>query len=138
MDMQKVNIIISRATDGTYTLYCADCAALFGMGKSIDEAIAELKETLRISKEEIGRESAAFYPDWLDGEYEFSIRWDVQDFLTYYAGIITPAALGRISGINPKQIWSYMHGKSKPRKAQTQKIELALHKLGNELLNATF
>jgi len=135
--MEKVNIIISRAKDGTYSACCFDCASLFGMGDSIEEALCELKETLRITKEEIGKETAAFYPDWLDKEYEFIVKWDIQDMLTYYAGIITPSALGRISGINPKQIWAYMHGKSKPRKAQTERIELALHKLGRELLNTS-
>lgn len=137
-DMEKVIINISRAKDGTYTAHSADCTALFGMGGTVDEALAELRETLRITKEEIGREHAAFYPDWLDGEYEFITKWAVEDMLTYYAGIITPAALGRISGINPKQIWAYMHGLSKPRKAQADKIESALHKLGSELMNASF
>lgn len=136
--MEKVIIKISKAEDGTYTAYCVDCTALFGMGNTVDEAVAELRETLRLTKEEIGKENAAFYPEWLDREYEFTIRWDIEDMLTYYAGIITPAALGRISGINPKQIWAYMHGKSKPRKAQTEKIESALHKLGSELMSATF
>ena len=136
--MEKVIVNISRAKDGTYTAYCADCTPLIGMGDNVDEAVAELKETIRITKEEIGRENAAFYPEWLDKEFEFVLKWDMEDLLTYYAGIITPAALGRISGINPKQIWAYMHGKSKPRKAQTEKIELALHKLGSELLSASF
>ena len=136
--MEKVKVIVSRAKDGTYTAYCEDCTPLIGMGDTVAEAMGELKETLRITKEEIGRESAAFYPDWLDGEYEFTTKWDVQDLLTYYSGIITPAALGRISGIHPKQIWSYMHGHSKPRKAQVDKIEVALHKLGNELISASF
>ena len=137
-DMEKVIINVSRAKDGTYTAHCADCTALFGMGDTMDEALAELRETLRITREEIGRDKAAFYPDWIDGEYEFITKWAVEDMLTYYAGIITPAALGRISGINPKQIWAYMHGISKPRKAQTEKIEHALHKLGRELTNASF
>lgn len=136
--MEKVSIIISRAKDGTYSAYCADSVTLIGMGDSIDEAVEDLRETLRITKEEIGRETAAFYPEWLDKEYEFVIKWDIQDLLSYYAGIITPSALGRISGINPKQIWAYMHGKSKPRKAQTERIEIALHKLGSELLNTSF
>lgn len=136
--MEKVIIIISRAKDGTYSTYCADHPALFGMGDTVDQALTELKETIRITKEEIGKEFAAVYPDWIDGEYKFLLKWDISDLLEYYAGVITPAALGRISGINPKQIWSYMHGKSKPRKAQRAKIELALHKLGSELLSTIF
>lgn len=136
--MEKIKIIISRSKDGTYTAYCSDAVTLFGMGDSIEESIAELRETLRITKEEIGRKDAPVYPQWLDGQYEFVIKWDIQDLMAYYAGIITPSALGRLSGINPKQIWSYMHGKSKPRKSQTEKIETALHKLGAELMNTTF
>ena len=58
--------------------------------------------------------------------------------LEYYSGIITPTALGRLSGIHPKQLWAYQHGISKPRKKQVAKIESALHKLGRELLNTAF
>ena len=94
--------------------------------------------SIRITKEEIGREAAAVYPDWLDGEYEFEYKFDVQGLLEYYTGIITPTALGKLSGINPKQMWNYMHGVAKPRKAQIEKIETALHKLGHELINTSF
>jgi len=136
--MKRVNISISRAQDGTYSAYCSEHPVLLGMGESIADAICDLKETLRITKEEIGREHAAAYPEWLDEDYEFVVRWDIQDLLTYYAGIITPASLSRISGIHQKQLWSYMHGLSKPRKAQLDRIESALHKLGHELLNTSF
>ena len=136
--MTKVSIIFARAKDGTYSAYCEDAPMLFGMGDTAEDARKDLEETLRITKEEIGKESAGAYPDWLDGEYEFAPKWDVQAMLEYYAGIITPAALSRISGIHPKQLWSYLHGRSKPRKEQVCRIESALHKLGAELMNTSF
>jgi hypothetical protein len=58
--------------------------------------------------------------------------------MAYYSGIITPSALGRLSGINPKQVWAYMHGISKPRRAQLEKMESALHRLGQELTHTSF
>jgi hypothetical protein len=58
--------------------------------------------------------------------------------LRYYSGIITPTALGKMSGIHPKQLWSYMHGKSKPRQAQVARIENAIHQLGQQLLSISF
>ena len=85
-----------------------------------------------------GKEIAFIYPEWLDEEFEFQTRWNVKDLMAYYAGIITPSALGRLSGINPKQVWSYMHGESKPRKAQLQKMESALQRLGRELMHISF
>ncbi len=136
--MEKVKVMIDRAADGTYNVYCEDSPVIFGMGDTIEEAKADMLDTVRMTKEELGRESAAVYPDWLDKEYEFEYQFDVQGLLEYYAGIITPTALGKLAGINPKQMWNYMHGVSKPRKAQIQKIETALHRLGRELLNTTF
>lgn len=136
--MEKVRVIVDRAKDGTYNVYCEETPSFFGMGDTIEEAKAEMLESIRITREEIGREAAAVYPDWLDGEYEFEYKFDVQGLLEYYTGIITPTALGKLSGINPKQIWNYMHGVAKPRKAQIEKIETALHKLGHELINTSF
>ena len=135
--MKKVEIMISIGRDGFYSACCADHPSIFGAGATPGEAIEELEETLRIVKED-GKDSAIIYPEWLDGEYEFHFRWNVQDLMTYYAGIITPSAMGRLSGINPKQVWSYMHGKSKPRKAQLEKMSSALHRLGQELIHISF
>lgn len=76
--------------------------------------------------------------EWLDDGYEFVTHWDVRTMLEYYSGIITPTALGNLAGIHPKQLWSYLHGYTKPRKKQVAKIEKALHQLGKELMNTTF
>ena len=135
--MKQVDITICLAQDGTYSAYCNDHPALFGIGATANAAKESLLETLRITKE-FGREAAFIYPDWLDSEYEFLTHWDVRTMLEYYSGIITPTALGKMAGINPKQIWSYMHGLTKPRKAQIDKIESAVHNLGRELLNTCF
>jgi len=136
--MTIVDVNINIAQDGFYAAYCADHPSLFGGGETPASALAELKETLRILKEDIGKEAAALYPVWLDGEYEFIIHYDVRSFLEYYSGVITLTALGRLSGIHPKQLWAYANGVSKPRKAQVQKIESALHKLGSELQAVSF
>lgn len=129
--MRKVKVLMSIAPDGFYAAYCEDHPAIFGGGVTPGDAINELRETIRQYKE-LG-DKAAFHPDWFDEEYEFVFGWDIEDLMAYYAGVITPAALSRLSGIHPKQIWSYMHGKSKPRRAQLQKMESALHRLGSEL-----
>ena len=135
--MEKVQITINRAKDGTYSAYCNEHPALFGSGATPQKAKYELVETLRLVKED-GKEKAFIYPSWLDGEYELITNWDVQTMLEYYTGIITPTALGNISGIHPKQIWAYAHGISHPRKSQICKIQNAIHNLGRELLNSSF
>ncbi len=134
--MKTVEVSMSIAKDGFYSAYCTDHPSLFGSGNTPSEALEELNETLRIVRED-GKDMVPAYPDWLDGDYEFRTTWNVRDLMTYYAGIITPSALGRLSGINPKQVWSYMHGKSKPRKAQVDKIGAALNRLGQELIRVS-
>lgn len=94
--MIKVDVVVSVAKDGLYSVYCKDYPAIFGRGDTVEAAVAELKEMLRITRDELGRNSTLFYPEWLDKEYEFVMNWDVQDLLAYYAGVIKPALSGKV------------------------------------------
>ena len=134
--MRPVDITICLAADGTYSAYCNEHPALFGIGNTANQAKKSLEETLRLVKED-GKDAALFYPEWIEEDYTFMVHWDVRTMLEYYSGIITPTALGKLAGIHPKQIWSYMHGLSKPRRTQVLKIERAVHKLGHELVNTS-
>ena len=49
--MKQVDITICRADDGTYSAYCNEHPALFGMGDSPEQAKSELLETLRLTKD---------------------------------------------------------------------------------------
>lgn len=135
--MKKVTVIIERAKDGFYSAYCEDNPMLFGGGDSVSEAKEELNETIRLTRE-LGRESAGCWPEWFDEEHEFEYRIDVPSLMDYYEGVITPTGIGRMAGINPKQMWSYAHGLTKPRKAQKAKIQDALHRLGQDLCSISF
>ena len=53
-----------------------------------------------------------------------------------YGSFISLAGMERITGINQKQLWAYMHGRKKPRQAQKEKITNALHRFANELAAA--
>ena len=75
------------------------------------------------------------YPAFLDEEFEVLYKFDTESLLEYYSGILSLSGMERITGIHQKQLWSYLHGKSKPRKAQVAKIETGLHRFGNELIS---
>lgn len=70
----------------------------------------------------------------LKGSYELVYSFDTQSFLNYYKGILSFSALEKLIGINQKQLQHYSSGHRKPRPEQKKKIEAALHKLGQELL----
>lgn len=129
--MKQIQAIIERNADGGFGVYCTD-ETFTGMGETAEAAKQDMMDAMQHYVDSC-REDGFQYPAWLDGEYQIIYKFDTQSLLQYYAGIITPTALGRLSGINPKQLWSYMNGKSKPREPQVKKIEAALHKLGCEL-----
>lgn len=129
--MKKVEAIIERCTDGGYSIYCIN-EMFSGMGDTTEAAKQNMTDSIDFFVKGC-KEDNFQYPKWLDEPYEFVYKFDAQSLLQYYAGVITPSALGRITGINPKQLWSYAHGKSKPRPAQLQKIEQGLHNLAKEL-----
>jgi predicted RNase H-like HicB family nuclease len=129
--MKTIGAIIERANDGTFSVYCKD-EMFTGMGDSVEAAKQNMIEQMQFFKE-TSAEDGHEYPDFLDEDYEIVYKFDTQSLLEYYAGIITLAALERLTGINRKQLWSYMHGNSKPRKQQVDKIQNALHNLGKEL-----
>jgi hypothetical protein len=73
-------------------------------------------------------------PEILKGEYTIVYRYDTQSFLNYYNKIFSNVALERLTGINQKLLHHYSSGLKKPRAAQKKKIETALHRFGEELL----
>ena len=131
--MRKVEAVIERSTDGGCTIYCEN-EMFSGVGKSPDEAKADMLFQMKFFKE-TAIEKSFSYPAFLDEEFEVVYKFDTESLLQYYAGVITPAALERLSGIHQKQLWNYLHGRSKPRKQQIEKIEKALHNLGAELMS---
>jgi hypothetical protein len=110
--MKKIIAIIERSTDGTCTIFCEN-EMFSGIGKSPEEAKADMLFQMNFFKE-TAIENRFSYPAFLDSEFEVVYKFDTESLLQYYAGVITPAALERLSGIHQKQLWNYMHGRSKP------------------------
>lgn len=134
-NMKKVNAVISRSSDGFYGVHCFD-EMFSGGGNSAEEAKADMLEQMKFFKE-TAIEEGFEYPDFLDEEFEIVYSFDVKSVLEYYSGILSLAGLERVTGIHQKQLWSYLHGKSTPRKAQVDKIEAGLHNLGKELMSVS-
>jgi len=59
-------------------------------------------------------------------------------FLAYYSDKISLAGLGRLTGINRKQLNHYVTDVRKPSKKTVEKIEKSLHEFGKELSQVQF
>lgn len=131
--MKKVTVVIERA-ENNFSAYVQDVDGITATGESIDEiksSIINAIEEYKSACKNLGLE----VPAELKGDYEIAFELDIQSFLMIYQGIFTKSGLEKLTGINQKQLWHYANGVTKPRQAQRQKIESALHRLGNELLS---
>lgn len=131
--MNSITVIIERAEDN-FSAYVREVDGITATGKSIDEikasVIGAVEEFVAACKE-----LDCEIPEVLQGDYDISFELDIQSLLAIYEGIFTKAALEKLTGINQKQLWHYAKGASRPRPEQRRKIEVALHRLGNELVS---
>ena len=133
--MVILKAIIEKA-ENNYSAYFEGLDGVVSVGDTLEEIKANLTEALDVYIE-ASKEMGCKIPECLKGEYEIQFSMDVKSLLEYYEGIFTKAGLERLTGINQKQLWHYANGKSVPRRAQAQRIEKALHRLGAELLSVS-
>ena len=133
--MRKVNAIIERASDGSYSIYsdADDLSYLItGTGKTVAEAKKYFEggyEDMRRHYQKIGKPFT---------EVEMVYKYDMASFLSYYASSFTLAGLSRITGINQGQLSHYVTGRSVPTRKTVQKMENAIHAFADDLKSVQF
>lgn len=128
--MKTIKIIIEKSDDH-YDAYADNVRGIYAGGDTVAKVKQSVLDAIDLLKEFNDEDRL---PNILKGEYEIVYKFDTESLLNYYKGIINPVTLHRLTGINQKQLQHYASGHSKPRKAQREKIEKGLHKLGEELL----
>lgn len=134
MGKERHLIINICASDDSFGAYAENCPGIYVAGddiKEVKKGVCELIGNLKVLWPEDQ------WPEAIKENWPIIWHYDTQSLLKYYEGVITNAALERLTGINKKQLWNYAHGISKPRKQAVEKIEKALHSLGKELLEVS-
>lgn len=128
-----VKAVIERANDGTYTVYCTD-EIFSGAGETLAAAKEDMLEQMAFYKDTALRQGFK-YPAFLDGEFSVEYQVDARSLIKYYteSGIFSLAGLQKVTGINQKQLWSYLNG-TKPRKAQEERIVSGFYALSQDLM----
>ncbi|MCD7978106.1 MAG: hypothetical protein LUG51_13485 [Tannerellaceae bacterium] len=131
--MEKVLITVTKTDNG----YAAICELLEGWVVTVTGNFTQLQQQIKQSIEQYidwAKEDSEPYSPIFDSSYELIYKFDIQSLLCFYEKIFTKAALEHMTGINQKQLSHYACGRSKPRRAQEEKIINSLHELGRELL----
>jgi len=129
--MKKIEATFTRSKDGFYNVHC-NGEMFSGGGETLESAKEDMIEQMHFYKQ-TAVEDHFIYPSFLDENFEIVYKFDTASFLEYYTGILSLSGLERLTGIHQKQLWNYLHRKSKPRRKQVERIEQALHRFGSEL-----
>lgn len=133
----KANVIISRGKDGRYQAnmdyYEHLNFGLFGEGDSVEDTIADFNECVNDMKA-LFTDKGKPFPD----DLEFEFTYDTPSFLEYYSEKLSLAGLGRLTGINRKQLSHYLTGHRRPSPKTVKKIEESLHAFGKEISQVNF
>lgn len=130
MTKKTIKVIISWYP-GSFGASSDEIPGCVAAAEKINDVINEFEEGVRFHLEGLAPDEI---PECLKGEYQFEYEYTTQALLHRYDGILTRAALSRITGIDQKILGHYMTGYRTPRPARRQQIVNGLHQLGNELL----
>lgn len=131
--MEKIVVNVGKTPQG----YSASIDLLPGWILGTSGTFVDFKRELVESIEiylKWAKKDGKTYPAVLDENYEFEYKFDIESLLCFYNGIISRAAIARLTGINERQLGHYACGRSKPLPKQAAKIIDAMHQLGNELI----
>ena len=128
--METIKVIIEKTKD-MYSAYSENTPGIYAGGDTVEEVKQSVIDAIRLLKKYNTDENI---PEIIKKDYQIVYRFDTQSFLNYYNKVFSNVALERITGINQKLLHHYATGLKKPREPQRKKIEIALHKLGAELL----
>ena len=133
--MRKVNAVIERASDGTYSIYsdAEDLSYLItGTGKTVEEAKKCFSDGYADMKRYYEKEDKPFE------EVEMCYVYDMASFLSYYSKVLSLAGLSRLTGVNPQQLSHYVTGRRNPSPKTVKKIMDAIHAFGHDLSTVQF
>lgn len=133
--MRKVNAIIERASDGTFSIYsdADDLGYLVtGTGQTVEEAKKYFEGGYSDIKKSYERHGEPFT------EVEMVYQYDMASFLEYYTKAFSLVGLARITGINQGQLSHYVTGRRTPSARTKEKMQKAIHAFAEDLSAVNF
>ena len=129
---------IERSRTGYYSIYpdkdILDCAP-FGYGLTLEEAKKEFLRGIETFRE-MKREELGYVPKEID-ELVIDYRYDISTLFEEF-DFLNVSGFARYAGINASKMRQYASGTADPGVKASKKISVALQKIGETLMNASF
>ena len=131
--MNKVIVILEKTSDEGYSAYLPDLPGCISAGNSLSDIKESIQDAVNYHIEGM-REEHLEIPEIFQREYELTYKMDIASLFDWFSGVLTKSGISRLTGMNQSLISQYASGIKRPSSKQTRKIENALHRLGQELL----
>jgi len=127
----KTTALIEKGKDGTFGIFTPDLkSTIIGEGNTVAEAKADFRNSvneLLIYYKETGKQ----IPEELN-DIVFEYKYDVASLFNYY-DFINVSKFAKAAGINSSLMRQYKTGNQYISENQILKIEIALHKIAQEI-----
>lgn len=134
MESKKKIVMVIEKSEDFFSAYSENCDGIYAAGDSIEAVKADTYEAIDLIKKNLPEER---WPEEIRGEFDIEWKLDVQSFLEYYSKYMSLAGMERVTGINQKQLSTYLNRRAVPRRKQAERIVNGIHKFANELLSIT-
>ena len=125
--------IVELWDDGTYSIFVPDMKKhnLNAQGGSVSEAKEKLKEAIQDYIDMYANMGKPIPEEINHPDFEF--KYDMASFFNYF-DCLNASRLAEKAGVNASLIRQYKKGIKFASEKQSNKIQTAIHRLGNELL----
>lgn len=132
--MQKIKVLVGWE-EKNYSAVAEVNGVVVVTHKNFEMLKEEFAQALAFHIEESIKDGDELPQALKEGDYTLEYELQISALLHIYDGILTRAALAKVTGINQRQLGHYAQGIRTPRPQQREKIIQGFHKLGQEFLS---
>ena len=132
--MQKIKVLVGWE-EKNYSAVAEVNGVVVVTHKNFEMLKEEFAQALAFHIEESIKDGDELPQALKEGDYTLEYELQISALLHIYDGILTRAALAKVTGINQRQLGHYAQGIRTPRPQQREKIIQGFHKLGREFLS---
>ena len=132
--MDKVKVLISWSGNNYAATSTEVNGVVIATGKTLEKVKKEFESAFEFHLQGSLADGDDIPKNIQAGNFTFDYELHVSAILHDLDGVVTRAALSRVTGINEKQLGHYLSGFRHPRPEQRKKIISGVHELGHRLI----
>jgi hypothetical protein len=133
--MEKIKVTISWSGDNYAAISTDVNGVVIVTNKNLEGVKRDFESTFKFHVKSAVADGDNIPENIKKGKYLFDYEFHISAILHDLDGLVTRAALSRVTGINERQLGHYLSGFRNPRPEQREKIISGVHALGHRLMS---